>query len=334
MAEQTPTACTSRQAEATGRTDRPPASPGPTERLTRPASCAWFASIGLHAVLLAASGAVRFSSPPPAEPARPAPAGRISRPIASLPNAPVAPKPKITRAPAPGTSQRPAVPRPGPLSLAPVFQGSEPTWPPVVDSALSAPRDLAAELAGPAGLPGRLEFFGQTETSRKICYVVDCSGSMRGIFEQVRKRLKESIAALLPDQYFYIIFFGDGKLFESGQGRLRRATPHAKAAAYNLIDSVRPTGRTNASAALERVVRISDHDGRKPSVVYFLTDGFELTGTSTARFHQHLTELLKRFAPKMRINTMGSLPQDDDRRMLEAIAEQTGGRFICIGCGD
>ena len=184
---------------------------------------------------------------------------------------------------------------------------------------------------GNGGLSGRIEFFGSGGRERKVCYLVDCSGSMQGIFTQVRKKLKESIAALQPDQYFYLIFFGGGKLYEVGEGKLLRATPKAKSAAKVFIDTIRPAGRTNAAAALERVVRIGDGKGTGASLVYFLTDGFELTNEDAAAFPNRIADLLEQFAPAMRIDTIAFLPQADDRKMLEAIAKQSGGEFVCIG---
>jgi Mg-chelatase subunit ChlD len=153
---------------------------------------------------------------------------------------------------------------------------------------------------------------------------------MRGILGGVRKKLAESIKSLQPDQYFYIIFFGGDRLLEFGDGRPVRATERAKSTAYDFIDSVRPAGQTNAMAALERAVQIRDDSGFSPSVIYFLTDGFELTTEDAQEFSQKVASLLKRFAPATRINTIGFWPQSDDRRMLETIARQSGGEFVFV----
>jgi len=195
--------------------------------------------------------------------------------------------------------------------------------------------DNSDSTLSPAGgeFSGRIEFFGSGSGQRKVCYLVDCSGSMQGIFSKVQKKLKESIAALQPDQYFYVIFFGGDKLHELGDGKLLRATPKAKSAANGFIDTMRPSGKTNAMAALERVVQIRDGKGAGASLVYFLTDGFELTNEDAAAFPQTIANLLGQFAPAMRINTIAFLPQADDRRMLQTIAEQSGGEFVCVGCG-
>jgi len=183
-------------------------------------------------------------------------------------------------------------------------------------------------------LPERIEFFGSWTNQRKVCYLVDCSGSMQGIFGRVRKKLAESIKNLQPDQYFYIIFFSGDKLLEFGDGRLLRATQKSKSAAYDFIESVRPAGRTNALAAMEKAVQIRDSSGGGPSIIYFLTDGFELTSEDTRRFSGEIADLLRRFAPTTKINTIGFWPASDDQKMLETIARQSGGEFVLITDAD
>ena len=179
-------------------------------------------------------------------------------------------------------------------------------------------------------LPSNVEFFGSYTNDRKICYVVDCSGSMKGVFGSVKRELKESISSLQSDQYFDIIFFGDNKLFEYGNGKLVRASVNAKSAAYNFIDLIKARGQTDALSALEKSIETRDSSGPAASVIYFLTDGFELAATDAQKFPQKVSVLLRKFAPATKINTIGFWPQTDDRRMLEMLARQSGGEFIFV----
>jgi hypothetical protein len=157
---------------------------------------------------------------------------------------------------------------------------------------------------------------------------------MLGVFGRVQKELKDSIVKLQPDQYFYIIFFGGDRLFEFRNGRLLRATPKAKSTAYNFVDSIRPTGQTNALAAFERAMQIRDGQGLGPAIVYFLTDGFELTTEDKKSFTQKIANLQRRFAPRTKINTIGFWPQSRDRELLRLIAKQSGGEFVFVADGN
>jgi len=178
-----------------------------------------------------------------------------------------------------------------------------------------------------------VEFFDSRSEQRKICYVVDCSGSMKGTFGRVRERLKKSAGTLAADQYFNIIFFGDGNIREFAEGRLVRAGERARKQAFDFIDSVKAAGRTNAMEALERAFQIRDADGSAAEAIYFLTDGFELDETDADGFALQVLAMLARHCPGTKINTIGFWPGEKDRRILEMIAIHSGGEFKFIGDG-
>lgn len=287
---------------------------------------AWGVSICLHLVVFCVFGIVRFSKASDQGQYRESPTTRIESIRQLTQAASLIPKPRISKAPVVIARNRYAGTAEQSLPLERIFSPAKPIF---QDWQSSGGPDLGLPLGGE--FLGTIEFFGSDGRERKVCYIVDCSGSMQGIFTQVRKKLKESINALQPDQYFYIIFFGDGRLYEVGSGKMLRATPKAKAAANDFIDSIRPAGSTNAAAALERLVQIQDAKGVSPSLVYFLTDGFELTGKDATAFPQKIAGLLEKCTPEMKINTIAFLPQADDRKMLESIAKKTGGEFVSIG---
>jgi hypothetical protein len=288
---------------------------------------AWGVSIVLHAVILCVFGVVRFSRAVEQGQYREAPAARIENAGKLTRAAPLMPKPSISKAPAVIARNRYAEATEQSLPLDRIFSPPKPIlqdWQPPItaDSSL---------LPATGEFSGSIEFFTSDQRQRKVCYLVDCSGSMQGIFSQVRRKLEESIKALQPDQYFYIIFFGDDKLYEIGSGKMLRATPEAKSEAVEFVDKMRPVGQTNAVAALERAVRIRDGKGRSPSLTYFLTDGFELAKEDAEAFALRIEKLMEQFAPTMKINTIAFLPQTEDRKMLESIARKTGGTFLSIG---
>lgn len=291
---------------------------------------AWVVSIAVHLIVLTALGFVKFSGSKTQEKQRPAPTAKVNQIKKLIETAPVMAKPKVKKPAKDGFTRRTD-------RLLPVNQIFDIAKPNSQDQPnLAKPSVSTSELslASSAILPEGIEFFGSFTEQRKICYLVDCSGSMQGVFGRVRRKLKDSIANLQPDHYFYIIFFGADKLFELGKGHLVRATDNAKSAAYNFIDSVEPAGQTNAMEALERAVQIRDSKAQSSSIIYFLTDGFELTSRDEQRFSQKVARLLARFAPRTRINTIGFWPQSDDRKMLETIARQSGGEFVFVSDGN
>ncbi|MHC4758187.1 MAG: VWA domain-containing protein, partial [Planctomycetota bacterium] len=181
---------------------------------------------------------------------------------------------------------------------------------------------------------GGVEFFGSGTYERKICFVVDCSGSMQGTMGQVKQQLKSSIGKLVPDQYFYVIFFGDGRLFESGNGKLVRASQNNKENAYDFIDGITAAGRTNAFQALERAVKVEDDQGTKASVFYFLTDGFELASGESESLSLKIAELIIHSAPNTQINTISFWPTETDSSILRSISSLSGGECIIIEDSD
>jgi len=291
---------------------------------------AWTVSVVVHLIFLTAFGIVKFSRSKAQGEHRPTPTAKVRQIRKLIRAVPIIPKPKVKKASverfAKSTDRLLPISQILDVARAGLQKPVKPGRPAALQSALLLPSS--------GKLAHKSKFFGSFTEHRKVCYLVDCSGSMGGVFGRVRKSLKESIEDLQPDQYFYIIFFGGDKLFEFGGGRLIRATQKARSAAYDFIDSIHPAGQTNAMAALERVVQIRDDGGVSPSTIYFLTDGFELTTENKQRFSQKIANLQKRFAPMTKINTIGFWPQSSDRKMLEAIARQSGGEFVFVADAD
>jgi hypothetical protein len=283
---------------------------------------AWFLSIAIHLIALAIFAAVKFSKSPPHTSNADTPTVTINQ-IKRLTQIPqIRPKPKVKKIPL--DIDRPAQKAHMRLSLPP--QKLSP--PPPEPQFSKTPPPLLLPNTTPA--PAPTEFFGQSTYKRKICYVVDCSGSMHGSFSTVRTQLKNSIQKLLPDQFFYIIFFRGDQLLNSGGPKLIRATPKAKADASDFIDNARPGGTTNAINALKHAMKITDHAARPPQLIYFLTDGFDLETASADQFCDQIHNLRKQLAPDVVINTIGVMTQPQDRQILQTLAEQTSGKFINI----
>ncbi|HPS55654.1 MAG TPA: VWA domain-containing protein [Sedimentisphaerales bacterium] len=209
-----------------------------------------------------------------------------------------------------------------------IFNSADNALSPDIFEKAEALPNIADEAEQPQSSP--VDFFGSKSYERSICYVVDCSGSMKGLFGQVRQNLKQSISDLQADQYFYVIFFGDGQVFELASGQMVRAGNSAKSNAFKFIDSIDSKGKTNALEALKIAVKLRDHCQKCPGVIYFLTDGFELAEENSDQFTNETTGLLEQFAPDTKVNTIGFWVQPGDGEILNVIAEKTGGSSILI----
>ena len=285
---------------------------------------AWTVSITVHLIVLALFGVAKFSQAKAEDRQQLVATAKIKRVKKLVGTSVVISKPKIKSAKSRFAKKTAVI-----LSTDQIVNVSSPSLVDIAD--FTIPSVSIGRLSpGDCVLAHRVKFFGALTDERRLCYVVDCSGSMKGLFGRVRKELKASIESLEPDQYFSIIFFSSGKLLEFGNGKLIRATRKARLVACDFIDLARPLGRTNALKALERAVRIGDDNGEGPSVIYFLTDGFELTTEDTQSLPRKVIILLNRFAPLTKINTIGFWPTSDDQEMLEAIARQSGGEFVFI----
>jgi len=290
---------------------------------------AWTISIIVHVFVLGIFAVVKFSQWHEAQKQLATPTAKVGQVKRMVEAEPVSPKPKVKKSIA-NCSAVASVDRQLPVKQIfdvprPILQNPQN----ISNSAKSEPKGLMP-LSSSMMVPPKVEFFGSVTEDRKICYVVDCSGSMQGIFTRVQKELIKSIEDLDADRYFYVIFFGAGRLYEYGDGRLTRATSDAKTAVCEFIKSVRPTGATNAMAAMERAMQIRDNSGAAPAIIYFLTDGFELTSDSAYRFAEQIKDVRKNFASATKINTIGFWVQGWDGRILEKIAKQSGGECTLI----
>lgn len=180
-------------------------------------------------------------------------------------------------------------------------------------------------------VPNEVEFFGQKSIVQRICYVVDCSGSMYGQMYCVREQLKESILKLNAHQAFSAVFFMERqKILAAGKGQLQAATARTKSQVLNLIESVRPAGSADPAEALRYAMQMKDASGNAPELIYFLTDGFDFNLPQSARFVEEFRQMHQTLAPQAVVHTIGFSPQPQDRTILQQLARSTGGEYIEI----
>ncbi len=174
-----------------------------------------------------------------------------------------------------------------------------------------------------------VSFFGNVASSRKVCFVVDCSGSMLGFFGQVRDNLIASINELSHDNFFGITVFRGQEILEFQPGALVRAGNDAKARAGEFVNSIAtPTGRPDALEAMKKAIQYKDSIGDSPGVVYFLTDGFDYDN-----FADVVEQYRKEYAPVIKIHTIGFMVNKKDADMLRLMAARSGGKFTLYSGG-
>lgn len=306
--------------------------------------CAWGVSIFAHAAVLSVFGVVKFSQQGVnAQQAGAAVSISQARQLAQTPA--IIPRPKVVSENRPeatakgrtSSNPKPQIPnfkRFDKLTVLSKVEGQTPNPNHQIISSSDVPLEPTVLPTANETQAAQAEFFGSVARGRRICYVVDCSGSMQGLWRRVREELIESIGRLEPDQYFCVIAFGAGNVQESGGGRILRASERAKKEAYGFVESLRPVGATNALSALQRAVKIRDDTNVGAAVIYFLTDGFELSEQDSSRFAHQVMTILRSFSPKTQINTIGFWPGEQDRRTLERIAKDSGGEFVVVNDGD
>lgn len=283
---------------------------------------AWTGSILVHVAVLAVFMVVRFSGAAETD-VKPIPTTRIAMVEKLLAKPLITPKPNVLK---PGQLRKTATVKTvdfGDVQLvSPAFETDQQDF--------KLPSNAHDNTVNQQNFTGaRSEFFSTVSGCRKICYVVDASGSMKGVFPEIRQRLLRSIADLEPDQYFYVIFFGDARLYESGMGRLIRASAANKKRCCQFIETMRASGLTNAAGAIRRALQIYGPDRNKCEIIYFLTDGFELDENETD-FSLTTQKMIGDIGTGTRINTIGFWPQEKDRLMLQEISRRSGGEFVLV----
>ncbi len=114
------------------------------------------------------------------------------------------------------------------------------------------------------------QFFGlggEARAARRIVYVVDRSGSMMGVFDDLRTELKNSIDRLRKSQKYHVIFYSTDPPVEAPPARLVNAIRASKERTFAFIDETQPAGMTQPIEAMRRAFQL------KPDLIYFLSDG-------------------------------------------------------------
>ena len=282
---------------------------------------AWAVSIIVHAAVLMILAFVQFSKGFSQPAALPTPKASITQVDKVINKELVVPKPKVKNA---SSINRPK--RKNLFASTNEISRNEATN--VI--AVSDKQDLETLFGNSSSnINNAIDFFGNKTYQRKICYVVDCSGSMLGLFRDVRINLTDSISSLRPDNFFNVIIFRGGQTIELSSDTLLRATTlNINKASDMIAKAPRPLGSPDAYGAIRKALSLKDPSGYKPDVIYFLTDGFDFSAESNADFAVEVEEMRQQLSPTTRIHTVGFWTNRADAEMLKQIALKSQGKFV------
>ena len=178
----------------------------------------------------------------------------------------------------------------------------------------------------------RGSFFGIESPGQEFVYILDMSGSMKGLrFRRAAAELIRSVNELDPSQKFYVFLFNKYTRMMFGYRtitpRLVQATHENKQRLSNWINSTSPEGGTDPRKALHLATRMN------PSAIFILSDG-EFTDDDQV-FDAGLGDVGDTFSMMEALDSnvlVHSIAFEDpqSRENMERLAEMTGGgyRFV------
>lgn len=134
---------------------------------------------------------------------------------------------------------------------------------------------LGGGLGGGGPRIGQAGVWDLSVRANRIAYVIDFSGSIIVVVDDLKRELKRSIGRLKPSQSFNVIIFyssGPGKeergQTESFRAQLEPADEQTRREFFAWIDRKAPQGETFPLQAMQRALALD------PEVVFFFSDGY------------------------------------------------------------
>ena len=150
---------------------------------------------------------------------------------------------------------------------------------------------------------------------KEMVFVIDCSGSQRGLpLQKAKETLSYIVDHINPQDTFQIIAFNNGQnsLFEKPQA----VSADMKAQAQKFITALEAHGGTYAAPAIEAACAIPA-DGNRLRVVTFMTDGF--VGND-----MEVVSMIRKLRGTSRWFTFGT-GNSVNRAMIDGMAAEGGG---------
>lgn len=186
---------------------------------------------------------------------------------------------------------------------------------------------------------GPVGFLGEQLIANRVVYVLDYSGSIVVVRDELVRKLKASISALKPPQAFTVIVFygvvaerGDRAVTDAFKAALQLANQDSKRAFFDWIGTKDPQGGTEPLEALRRAIKL------EPEVIFFLSDGYfedkvvdevrNLNKRAKARIYCMCLDEVILAAPA------GAQRTTDGAKRLKRIADQNGGKLRIVTSAD
>ena len=173
-------------------------------------------------------------------------------------------------------------------------------------------------------------FFGLEATGSVFCFVVDCSGSMRGEpFVTAKRELLRSISQLKPNQRFFVVFFSqklfpmqlDGPEMPDSHPTAVYATPENLSKLQQWMETVPIGAGGPPNEALKLAIELESDS------VFLLTDG--VTRSDVASYLQRTNRQEDELdGPQIRcpIHTIGFYSREGEA-LLQRIASENRGQY-------
>lgn len=123
---------------------------------------------------------------------------------------------------------------------------------------------------GRGGQLGQAGLWDLRVRANKIVYVVDFSGSIIVVEEDLKRELKRSVSKLKPVQAFsVVIFYSEDEQFKSEafSPKLQPATEETRTRFFGWLERKAPQGQTKPLQSVKRAVAM------RPEVIFFFSDG-------------------------------------------------------------
>lgn len=186
-------------------------------------------------------------------------------------------------------------------------------------------------------------FFGIETSSKRLCYVIDISGSMNekvtkeskeSRAEQAKAELIRSIRAMEDGSWFALVLFSSE--VQPWKTEMTLADDASRKAAVAFVEQAAVAGATNTYGALELAFTLGEPSKAKPTDPYAdakLDTIILLSDGKPTRGHTVVTDEIRaavRDWNKRRHVTVHTIAfgNDADFKFLEGLAQDTGGAFV------